>query len=223
MFFRQKTPATEKRITLPQVSWEQLEKILTDLGNQRSTRMTYYQGKLEISDPCSHHDRVTRLMDSLLRLLADENGDDLFPGGSQLLKQSDLAIAIQPDACYYLAQRIRFGDRAELDLRQVAPPDLVIDIQLNQASLKRLGLFAGLGIPEVWQYVTSLNEAEVLKGELTLLGLQNNRYEPIAHSRLYDFLPADVITSFILQSDSIGLTQALTQLRSWMLPLVKHH
>ncbi|NJN30287.1 MAG: Uma2 family endonuclease [Synechococcales cyanobacterium RM1_1_8] len=216
MFSRQKNPATEKRITLSQVSWEKLEAILEDLGNQRSTHITYYQGKLEILEPWTHHDRIVRLMDSLLRLLADESGDDLCGGGSQLLKHSERGIAIQPNACYYLAQRPRFGDRAELDLRQVAPPELAIDIQLHRASLKRLGLFAGLGIPEVWQYVTSLDEAQVLKGELTLLGLQNNRYEPISHSRLYDFLPTAVITSFIAQSDSAGLAQALAQLRSWI-------
>lgn len=222
MFSRQKNPVSEKRITLSKVSWGKLEAILEDLGQQRSTRITYYQGKLEILQPCPHHDRGARLMDSLLQLLADDNGDDLFHAGSPLLKQSESGIAIQPDACYYLAQRICFGDRAELDLGQVPPPDLVIDIQLQRPSLKRLGLFAGLGIPEVWQYVTSLDEAEVLQGELTLLGLKDSGYEPITHSRLYDVLPGEVIRGFIAQSDSVGLAQALSQLRSW-LPSAKHH
>ncbi|NJR67950.1 MAG: Uma2 family endonuclease [Synechococcales cyanobacterium CRU_2_2] len=190
MLFGNKLPASEKRITLSQVSWEQLEALLQDLGNQRSTRITYYQGKLEIFDPCPNHDRITRLMDSLLQVLADEAGDNLCNLGSQLLKQAEMAIAIQPDSCYSLDQRgqaQRAGDRAELNLPKVPPPDLVIDIQLNQASPKRLGLFAGLGIPEVWQYVTSIDAAQVLKGQLTLLGLEGHRYEPIAHSRLYDF------------------------------------
>jgi Uma2 family endonuclease len=215
MRFKRKSPVTEKRITLPEVSWDKLEALLTDLGNQRSTRITYYQGKLEMLEPHAHHDRIARLIDSLLMLLADAAGDDLCSLGSQLLKHQDRGIAIQPDACYYLAQRHPASDRAELDLGQAPQPDLVIDIQFDQASPKRMGLFASLGIPEIWQYVTSMDEAEVLKGRLTLLSLQENRYAAINHSRLYDFLPGTQVDDFIRQSDSVGLAQALTVLRSW--------
>jgi Uma2 family endonuclease len=213
--FNRKPVITEKRITLPDISWDKLAALLVDLGNTRSTRITYYQGKLEMLEPQPQHDRITRLIDSLLLVLADEAGDDLFSLGSQLLLQQSMGLAIQPDSCYYLAQRVQSGDRAELDLSQVAPPDLVIDVQLGEASSRRLGLLAGLGIPEVWQYVTSLNEAEVLQGELTLLELVDDRYQPIAHSRMYDQLNRDRVVEFIAQSDAIGLTQSLTVLRSW--------
>jgi Uma2 family endonuclease len=222
MFNRQPV-VTEKRITLPDISWDKLTALLVDLGNQRSTRITYYQGKLEMLEPQPQHDRITRLIDSLLLVLADEAGDDLFSLGSQLLLQPEMGIAIQPDAGYYLAKRLPTADdrrsvvdhRAELDLSQVAPPDLAIDVQLGEASSKRLGLLAGLGVPEVWQYVTSLNEAEVLQGELTLLELVDHCYQPIEHSRMYGQLHRDRVVEFIAQSDAIGLTQSLTVLRSW--------
>jgi Uma2 family endonuclease len=221
--FNRKPVVTEKRITLPDISWDKLTALLVDLGNQRSTRITYYQGKLEMLEPQPQHDRITRLIDSLLLVLADVAGDDLFSLGSQLLLQREMGIAIQPDACYYLAKRVQTGDdrrsvgdhRAELDLSQVAPPNLVIDVQLGEASSKRLGLLAGLGVPEVWQYVTSLNEAEVLQGELTLLELVGDRYKPIDRSCMYDSLNRDRIVEFIAQSEAIGLAQSLTVLRSW--------
>jgi Uma2 family endonuclease len=213
--FNRKPVITEKRITLPDVTWAKLEALLADLGNARSTRITYYQGKLEMLEPPPQHDRVARLIDSLLRVIADEAGDDLFALGSQLLKHQEMGIAIQPDACYYLAQRVQSAERPELDLTQLAPPDLAIDVQFGEASSRRLGLMAGLGIPEVWQYVTSLDEAEVLQGELTLLALVDHAYQPIDQSRTYDYLDRDRIAEFIAQSDAIGLTQSLTVLRSW--------
>lgn len=215
MLFNRKPPASEKRISLNQIDWPQFEALLQDLGNQRSTRITYYQGKLQMFDPHPHHDRIARLLDSLLLALADEAGDDLFSLGAQLLKHPAMGIAIQPDMAYYLARRTRPSDRAELDLQQVPAPDLVIDIQLEKASPKRLGLLAGLGVPEIWQYVTSLRENEVLQGELRLLQLQDSEYVVASRSQLYDFLPAEYIHSFIQQSDTIGLPQALTELRSW--------
>jgi Uma2 family endonuclease len=213
--FNRKPPITEKRITLPDISWDKLTTLLVDLGNTRSTRITYYQGKLEMLEPQPQHDRITRLIDSLLLVLADAASDDLFSLGSQLLLHQAMGIAIQPDGCYYLAQRVQTADRAELDLSQVPPPDLAIDVQLGEASSKRLGLLAGLGIPEVWQYVTSLNEAEVLQGELTMLELVDNCYKPIERSRMYEQLHRDRVVEFIAQSDAIGLAQSLTVLRSW--------
>ncbi len=214
--FNRKPPMTEKRITLPDISWDKLTALLVDLGNQRSTRITYYQGKLEMLEPPPQHDRITRLIDSLLQVMADEAGDDLFSLGSQLLLHQEMGIAIQPDGCYYLAQRVQPADRAELDLSQVAPPNLVIDVQFGEASSKRLGLMAGLRIPEVWQYVTSLNEAEVLQGELTLWELVDHGYAPMTHSAIYEILERDRVAEFIAQSDAIGLTQSLTVLRSWV-------
>jgi Uma2 family endonuclease len=213
--FNRKPAITAKRITLPNVSWEKLEALLANLGDTRLTRITYYQGKLEMLEPPPQHDRVTRLMDSLLQVLADEADDQLLNLGAQLLKQPKIGIAIQPDACYYLAQRVQPEARAESDLSQVAPPNLAIDVQFGAASSRRLGLMAGLGIPEVWQYVTSLDEAEVLQGELTLLELVDHTYQPIEHSRIYDYLERDYIIEFIAQSEAIGLTPALTVLRSW--------
>lgn len=216
MLFKPKRPITEKRITLSRVSWETLEALLADLGNQRSTRITYYQGKLEILDPSPSRDRIARLLDSFLQVLADERGEALGAVGSQLLKHGALAIALQPDSCYYRGQAVYRGDRAELDLCQVPPPDLAIDLQFHRASKKRLGLFAGLGIPELWQYVLPTDAAEKLTGELTLFGLQDGGYRAIAHSCFYDGLSAEHVSSFIQHSEAKGLTQALTQLRSWL-------
>ncbi len=215
MLFNRKPAVTDKRITLPDISWEQLEALLADLGNQRSTRLTYYQGKLEMLEPQPQHDRVARLIDSLLQVMADEAGDVLFNLGAQLLKHPAMGIAIQPDSCYYLARRVQPADRAELDLSQVRPPNLAIDVQFGEASSRRLGLLAGLGVPEVWQYVTSVNEAAVLQGELRIFDLVDHTYESIDHSQLYDYLDRDRIAGFIAQSDTIGLAQSLTLLRSW--------
>jgi hypothetical protein len=60
-----------------------------------------------------------------------------------------------------------------------------------------------------------MDEAEVLKGQLVMLQLQGDRYHPVANSLLYDFLLGQQVTEFIAQSDTMGLAQALTLLRSW--------
>jgi Uma2 family endonuclease len=255
MFFNRQPPATEKKVILPKVSWEKLEALLTELGVQRSVQITYDRGQLEMLEPHPQRDRVQRLIESLLLLIADEVGDDLVNCGSMLLKQAALGVAIQPDACYY--QRSRSprrgraiadrdiagrdvgdrdaGDRAELDLMAQSAPQLVVDVQWVAdvsiaAALKRLEIFAALGIAEVWQYRIQIDQPvdqENVKGELRLYDLRLDQTgldqaapdragrQPCPMSRLYPFLSTRQIVEFIDQSNTIGLTQALTLLRAW--------
>jgi Uma2 family endonuclease len=214
MFFNRKPPATEKKVSLPNISWDKFEALLDELGNQRSVHITYDRGKLEMIEPHPAHDRAQRLMESLLLVIADESEDELKNWGSILLKHPPMGLAIQPDACYYLNQRIRLGERAELDLARSPIPQLVVDVQLERADPKRLGMFAALEIPEVWQYVTQMDE-ETITGDLTLYELIDDRYQPCSNSQIYPFLSRTQVVEFIQQSDTIGLAQSLTLLRSW--------
>ncbi|PLS67477.1 MAG: hypothetical protein CV045_13395, partial [Cyanobacteria bacterium M5B4] len=47
-------------IALHSLSWRDWENILDDLGEDRHTRIAYYQGTLEIMSPLSRHERPHR-------------------------------------------------------------------------------------------------------------------------------------------------------------------
>jgi Uma2 family endonuclease len=186
-----------------------------DLGNDRQTHLTYHRGQLELLTPLEVHDRVHRLLESFLLLMADEAGQSLDSLGAVLLLQPDLALAIQPAGCYYLNQRLRPRERAELDLRQTPPPLLVVDIQMGP-SPERLSLLASLGIREIWQYVTSVQPDDLLQGQLSLYRTTGEgQYEAISQSSVFPWVTPQRVMEFLQQSDSIGLVQALTVLRRW--------
>lgn len=42
-------------VSIPNLSWQDFETILTDLGEYRNTRLTYYKGTLEIMSPLALH------------------------------------------------------------------------------------------------------------------------------------------------------------------------
>lgn len=49
-------------VTIPDVSWQELEQILQELGESRAARITYYQGTLEIMVPLPEHEIPTDLL-----------------------------------------------------------------------------------------------------------------------------------------------------------------
>jgi Uma2 family endonuclease len=218
-----KKPApTEKRVTLSGVSWQQFETLLDELGTNRVARLTYDslgsphdRGKLEMMTPLEEHQRCSRLIESLILVFADELVLQVSSIGSVLLKRADLGCCIQPESCYYLDKEVEMRRRAELNLEQVAPPDLVLDVTINKSALNLFAIYAAMGIPEVWQYVTTIGD-DVLKGNLVIYALQGDRYVPSTHSLAFPLLPSKRVLEFLEQSDSIGLAQSLILLKSWI-------
>lgn len=209
-----KLAPTEKRIVLPGVSWQQFETLLDELGQTRTARLTYDRGKLEMMTPLEEHERCSRLIESLMLVVADEMEVQIHSIGSVLLKRADLGCVAQPDSSYYLTEKIR-SNRAELDLNQSPPPDVVVEVAITKSSLDKFAIYAALGLPEVWQYWTTIGD-NVLRGNLLIYQLQSGQYVECSTSPTFPFLPAKRVLEFLDQSDKIGLAQALTIFRSWI-------
>jgi Uma2 family endonuclease len=209
---RKPTP-TEKRVTLSGVSWQAFGELLDELGVNRVVRLTYDRSKLEMMTPLEEHDRCNRLIESLILVVADELYLKIHSLGSVLLTLPEVGRAIQPEAAYSLNE-VRLTKRAEMDMSQVAPPDLAIEIAITQGKLDRFSMYASMGVPELWFYMTTVGD-EVLKGNLQMFQLQGDRYVETANSKLFPALPGKRVLEFMEQSDTIGLAQALIVLREW--------
>lgn len=209
-----KPTATEQRVVLSNVSWQQFEQLLVELGAERQARLTYVRGKLELMTPIEEHDRCNKLIESLLLLLADEQALPLIPLMSVLLKQPQLGCATEPDACYYVGDppTVTSGD---LDLTHTPAPDLLVEVAFTKSAIDKLPLYAAMAIPEVWRYLTTPGD-QTLKGKLTLYRLVDQHYIEQPTSVLFPFLTARRVLEFLEQSDAISLAAALRLLRSWI-------
>ena len=49
-------------VSIHNLSWQDFESLLSDLGEKRSTRVAYYQGTLEIMSPLAIHERPHRII-----------------------------------------------------------------------------------------------------------------------------------------------------------------
>ena len=88
----------------------------------------------------------------IIDILAEELEIPYDAGGSTTHKREDLAKGLEPDQCYYIRNEPLIRGRMELDLTHDPPPDLAIEIDISRSSVTRLGIYAALGVPEVWRY-----------------------------------------------------------------------
>ncbi|MEL6129117.1 MAG: hypothetical protein AAFR30_04325 [Cyanobacteria bacterium J06628_4] len=64
----------EKRVVLPNVTWQGYQQVLRALTATRAARLTYDCGVLEISTPSEEHERARELIGLFIRILVVELG-----------------------------------------------------------------------------------------------------------------------------------------------------
>jgi Uma2 family endonuclease len=140
----------EQRFILRDADWDTYQGFLAALG-ERHVRVTYDRGCLELMTLSHRHERISHLLAQVIQILSDELDLPRQSGGSTTFSRKDLDRGLEPDQCYYLANEPRVRNRDEIDLNVDPPPDLVIEVEVSRSALNRLGIYAALGVFEVWR------------------------------------------------------------------------
>ncbi len=180
-----------QRLVLDWVSWDQYEKFLEAVGERR-IRLTYDRGRLEFMTISPLHERLKHLFALFLTAVELETGIRAFGVGSTTFRRRDAQRGLEPDECYYLQSASRVRDMTAIDLAVDPPPDLAIEIDVTRSALDRLGIYAALGIPELWRFDGQLVEGHVLGAD--------QRYERVPNSAALPFLLLEEVGPLLVRA-----------------------
>jgi Uma2 family endonuclease len=192
----------EHRILLPNASWETYERLLAEREERRSPRFFYDRGVLEILSPSAEHDMTSRIVATLVELLAEEADTDVENAGSTTFKREDLSRGFEPDECFYFGENascarelVAGKGNIELDAGDPAPDVVVVEVDITSPSLDKLAIYARLGVHEVWRYAGN-------PGRLEILGLayesdEEPRYAEVPESAYLPGVTGEVLTRLI--------------------------
>jgi len=195
------------RVVLRGVSWELYEKILREIGDQ-PLYLTYDEGDLEIVSPSRVHERWKTLIGRLLELLTLERDVPVESLGSTTFKRADLAKGLEPDECYYIQNEAAVRGRDDVDLDRDPPPDLVVEVDISQHGVDREGIYAALGVPELWKFDGSRLEAWVLGPD--------RAYRRQDHSRAFPELAMQDLQRFLDMRRDHDETTVMRAFRDWL-------
>jgi len=199
--------ASEQRVVLRNISWQTFEIMLTDMGEDRVSRMTYDQGILEIMTPLLSHEHWNRLIERLIFVIGEELNLEIFPAGSTTFKREDLRRGAEPDSSYYIQNERFVRNKTEINLNNDPPPDLVLEVDLTNSSLDKFQIYASLGILELWRYD---------EGVLQIYQLQQGQYLECNNSPTFAQLPLTEISRFLEESQRIGVMGMTRNFRNWV-------
>ncbi|MES1021621.1 Uma2 family endonuclease [Gloeocapsa sp. BRSZ] len=195
-----------QRIVLRNVSWQQFENIVEELGEHRGSRVAYSQGTLEIMSPLPEHEVTKGLVGDLVKILLEELEIDCESFGSTTFKRQDRERGVEPDESFYIANYAQMIGRSSIDLTVDPPPDLVIEIDIT--SKTQLEAYKALKVPELWRFENRQLRIDVL---------QNDQYIESFISPTFPELPImTLITEFVEQARLMGRSRALKAFRQWI-------
>ena len=91
-----------QKVHLQNVTWDEFESILDELGEHRSARIAYDRGTLEIMTPLPEHEISKVLITDLMAVLLEELDIEFYPLGSTTFKSELMKKGIEPDNCFYI-------------------------------------------------------------------------------------------------------------------------
>ncbi len=186
-------------VTISNISWQEFEKLLEELGEKRSSRIAYSHSTLQIMVPLPEHEKPNDIISDIVKTLLKAKGTRYEPFGSTTFKREGMA-GIEPDASFYIQNYRRMIGRRRLEPND-PPPDLAIETDVT--SKTTIEAYKAIGCPEVWVYNQS---------KLTIYLLQEGEYVTAQNSPIFpEMAIAQIIPTVVERAWQVGTYEALAE------------
>jgi len=197
----------EQRFVMHGVSWNTYELLLADLASHSWPRVTYDQGRLELTSPSDEHEQYRRLLGRMIDIWTLEKRIPIRSFGATTFKREASQRGIEADECYYVRNEALVRGRRGLDLDADPPPDLAFEIDVSASSLGKLELYAALGVPEVWLFTGEM---------LTMYEFRSDAYQTVDVSLNLPGFPAADVAHWIARAAAEDETQWAASFQDWV-------
>ncbi|MEH2184228.1 Uma2 family endonuclease [Nostoc sp.] len=186
-------------VNIQDISWEEFESILEELGEKRSLRVAYSKSTLEIMVPLPEHEKSKDLISDIVKILLKIAEKSYEPFGSTTFKRENIA-GVEPDACFYIQNYQRMIGRRKLEPDD-PPPDLAIETDVT--SKTTLDAYEAIAVPELWIYDSK---------KLRIYLLTDGHYIESDHSPNFPNIPLiQIIGTTVERAWQVGTVQALKE------------
>jgi Uma2 family endonuclease len=195
-----------QQMLIKDISWQQLENILAEMGERRAARISYSAGWLEIMVPLPEHEKDKEIFGELVRILLDKLEINFEPFGSTTLKNERMRQAVEADTSFYIQNQGAVIGKNRIDLNIDPPPDLAIEIDIT--SRTKFNNYEILGVLELWRYQQQ---------GLEIFFLEEGKYVKSLSSPNFPNIPiVELVNEYVQQCLTIGRSQAMRNFRNWV-------
>ena len=190
-------------IVFRDINWSDFESILEDLGENRSSRITYDCGHLSIMTPLPEHEVNKVLIGDLVKIILEELDLDFWSLGSTTFRNKIMTQVIEPDDCFYIQNSSAIRGKDRINLTIDPSPDLAIEVDITSRSYP--SIYAKLGVPELWQFE---------QGKLRIGILRDGVYANSDISSIFPKIPViNLIPKYLAKAKENGRNKTMKEFR----------
>lgn len=188
-------------------TWEDYESLIEQYPERPALKISYSASRQEIRimSPLAGHAFRSQILANLVIALLRHQGRDWHGFDTVTLKRFRQQ-GIEPDACFYIENWQAVLGRERIDLEDVPPPDLVIEVGVT--SLTQPEDYVFLRVPELWIYRAP---------RLQIYRWQDQGYRLSEESGIFPGFPVtEVIPQFVERAGQGGSSVALREFEVYL-------
>lgn len=139
-------------VTFHDVSWDEYEELLEQVGEAPGLRVSYDNGSLHVMTISAEHEKYALFINSLIAGIRLRLRLNILAFGSATMRKRRRSKGNEPDACFYVQTAALIGNKIQLDFETDPPPDIVVEVDVHHDSRPRFRVYEALGVPEIWRY-----------------------------------------------------------------------
>jgi Uma2 family endonuclease len=94
------------RVLFSNISWQQFENLLKDLGEHRAARVAYDNGTMEIITPLPEHEYYKETISDSVKDIGEELDLNYESLGSTTWRTESRMAGVEADNCFYFQNRV---------------------------------------------------------------------------------------------------------------------
>ncbi|MBV8486986.1 MAG: Uma2 family endonuclease [Planctomycetaceae bacterium] len=207
----------ERRLVIQGASWDDYLALSGSLHERTVLRVAFDGKDIEIMTKGRDHDRFSYLIDKFIVAVAHAQGVLVEPFGETTWTKPGIERGIEADQWYFFdaakrecIAKILRDERARgirsNSLEGFPSPDLAVEIDISPPKVDRPGIYAALGVAELWRFDGEVAVIERLSPE--------GRYEPLKKSQWLEITPADVVR-WVAREDATEFIPWLDRVTKW--------
>lgn len=197
----------EQRVVIHDLSYGFYKKFREEIGEQ-PVRFSFSDGSLEIMNRKRPHEHFRKILAMFVEAILRERKTPMWPGGMMTFQRDDLEKGFEPEDCWWIASASKVSDTIEYDSSKDPPPDLAIEVEITSSLVHRIGIYAAMGVPEVWRFNGKKLRFCVLQS--------TGEYTDAESSRTFPFLRPRDLLPFLLPEKSEDATTRTNNFVEWL-------
>jgi len=207
---RQLTAVPDRRVVFRGVDWAFYEQLVDSIPESVHIHVDYDGRDLEVMAIGPDHEDVKYSLGQFVSLVAAAMGISCKGLGSTTWKRPEIARGLESDQCYYLLPE-KLAAVARLrrsrDIADYPNPDLAIEVDISRPEIDRAGIYAALGVTEVWRFDGERIIIERLTPAGTYVAVESSSFLPVR---------AEEIQHWVIEEDTSDDTVWGERLRAEM-------